>query len=58
MGVVLGVLLLGLGLGALGLLASDLYAVGAVVLFIGAIGFLVRAGDRWRQWRRPPADPR
>ena len=52
MGTVLVVLLLGLGLGALGLLASDLYAVGAELLFIATVGFLVRAGDLWHRLRR------
>lgn len=52
MGAVFVVLLLGLGLGALGLLAADMYAVGAIVLFIGAVGFLVRAGDVWRRLYR------
>jgi hypothetical protein len=52
MGAVLVVLLLGFGLGALGLLATNMYVVGAVVLFIGAVGFLVRAGDLWRWLQR------
>lgn len=49
---VFGVLVLGLGLGACGLLDSDLYFVGAELLFIGAVGFAVRAVDLWRWWRR------
>jgi hypothetical protein len=49
MGAVLVVLLLGLGLGALGLVAADMYAVGAIVLLIGAIGVLVRGADLWRR---------
>jgi hypothetical protein len=46
---VLVVLLLGLGLTALGLLAPDMYAVGAVVVFIGAIGFLVCVPELWHR---------
>lgn len=49
---VLGVLLLGLGIGACGLLDSDLYFIGVELLFIGGIGLAVRAGDLWRWWRR------
>jgi hypothetical protein len=45
------VVLLGIGIGFLGLLVPDLYAVGAVVLFIGAIGILVRSVD-WYRWVR------
>lgn len=50
------VVLLGLALGALGLLVPDLYVVGLVVLLIGAIGVLVRVGDRYRtrSLRHPP----
>jgi hypothetical protein len=40
------VILLGLGIGALGLVAADLYTVGVLVLFIGVIGAVVAAGDR------------
>ncbi|MBO0807267.1 MAG: hypothetical protein J2P32_03060 [Actinobacteria bacterium] len=40
------VILLGLGIGALGLVAADLYTVGVLVLFIGVIGAAVVAGDR------------
>ena len=42
------VVLLGLGIGALGLLVPDLYTVGLVVLLIGGIGVLVRVVDRYR----------
>jgi len=42
------VVLLGLGIGALGLLVPDMYLVGLVVLFIGGIGVLVRLGDWYR----------
>jgi hypothetical protein len=45
------VVLLGIGIGFLGLLVPDLYAVGVVVLFIGAIGVLVRSVD-WYRWLR------
>ena len=45
------VVLLGIGIGFLGLLVPDLYAVGAAVLFIGAIGILVRSVD-WYRWIR------
>ncbi|HZC39408.1 MAG TPA: hypothetical protein VE343_01965 [Streptosporangiaceae bacterium] len=52
------VILLGLGIGALGLAAADLYTVGVLVLFIGVIGAVVVAGDRLiaaAGRRRPPA---
>ncbi|GHD93072.1 hypothetical protein [Streptomyces naganishii] len=39
------VFLLGLGLGALGLVDEDMYAVGAVIVFVAVIGFLVRLAD-------------
>lgn len=42
------VVLLGLGIGALGLLVPDMYLVGLVVLVIGGIGVLVRLGDWYR----------
>jgi hypothetical protein len=42
------VVLLGLGIGALGLLVPDMYVVGLVVLFIGGIGVLVWLGDWYR----------
>ena len=44
------VMVLGLGLGALGLLLPDMYVVGLIVLGIGGIGVLVRLGD-WYQAR-------
>jgi hypothetical protein len=44
------VMVLGLGLGALGLLLPDMYVVGLIVLVIGGIGVLVRLGD-WYQAR-------
>jgi hypothetical protein len=42
------VMVLGLGLGALGLLLPDMYVVGLIVLVIGGIGVLVRLGDRYQ----------
>ncbi|MCE3552013.1 hypothetical protein LWC33_11140 [Pseudonocardia sp. RS11V-5] len=42
------VVLLGLALGALGLLVPDLYVVGLIVLLVGGIGVLVRLGDWYR----------
>jgi hypothetical protein len=42
------VVLLGLGISALGLLVPDMYLVGLVVLFIGGIGVLVWLGDWYR----------
>jgi hypothetical protein len=42
------VMLLGLGIGALGLLVPDLYVVGLIVILIGGIGVLVRLGDWYR----------
>ncbi|WP_433505469.1 hypothetical protein ACQP04_02555 [Pseudonocardia halophobica] len=47
------VVLLGLALGALGLLLPDLYVVGLIVLLIGGIGVLVRVGDWYRVRQRP-----
>ena len=52
------VILLGLGVGALGLVAADLYVAGVLILFIGGIGLAVVAGDqlmRYAHNRRPPA---
>lgn len=40
------VILLGLGVGALGLVAADLYIAGLLIVFIGVIGAVVVAGDR------------
>ena len=45
------VVLAGLGIGALGLLAADLYVVGLVVVFIGGIGVLVAFGDWLQRFR-------
>jgi hypothetical protein len=52
------VILLGLAVGALGLVAADLYAVGALILFLGGVGVAVLAGDyliRYFSSRQPPA---
>ncbi|MBO0824254.1 MAG: hypothetical protein J2P27_10420 [Actinobacteria bacterium] len=49
-GAVALVILLGLGIGALGLVAADLYTVGVLVLFIGVIGAVVVAGDRLKRY--------
>jgi O-antigen/teichoic acid export membrane protein len=52
------VILLGLVIGALGIVVSALYTVGVLVLFIGGIGFAVVAGEyliRYFSRRRPPA---
>lgn len=43
------VTVLGLGMGAFGLLEEDMYAIGAVVALIGAIGVLIRAVE-WLRW--------
>jgi hypothetical protein len=42
------VVVLGLGIGAFGLLLPDLYIVGLIVIVIGGIGVLVRLGDWYR----------
>jgi hypothetical protein len=52
------VILLGLVVGALGLVAADLYAVGALILFLGGVGVAVLAGEyliRYVSSRQPPA---
>jgi hypothetical protein len=52
------VIVLGLVVGVLGLLASDLYTVGVLILFIGGVGAAVLAGEyliRYVSSRRPPA---
>ncbi|MGC2655296.1 MAG: hypothetical protein WA317_17255 [Mycobacterium sp.] len=57
-GAVALVILLGLVVGALGLVAADLYTVGVLVLFVGGIGAAVLAGEyltRYVSSRRPPA---
>jgi hypothetical protein len=47
------VLLFGAGLGALGLVAPDMYVVGAIIVFIGGIGLVVRLGERLSRLRAP-----
>ena len=53
------VILLGLVVGALGLVAADLYTVGVLILFIGGVGAAVLAGDflirRLGTRKAPPA---
>jgi hypothetical protein len=52
------VILLGLVVGALGLVAADLYTVGVLILFVGGVGVAVLAGEyliRYAGSRRPPA---
>jgi hypothetical protein len=51
------VILLGLAIGVLGLVASSLYTVGVLVLFVGGVGAAVVAGEyliRYVSGRRPP----
>lgn len=45
------VTLLGIGITVGGLLQPDLYDIGVMVTFLGAIGVLVRAGE-WLRWLR------
>ena len=56
MGAVILVIMLGLGVGALGLVAADLFVVGLLILFAGLIGAAVVAADRVMRYaqRRPP----
>jgi hypothetical protein len=57
-GAVALVILLGLIVGALGLVAADLYTVGVLILFVGGVGVAVLAGEyltRYLSSRRPPA---
>jgi hypothetical protein len=57
-GAVALVILLGLVIGALGLVEADLYAVGVLILFLGGVGVAVLAGEyliRYLSGRRPPA---
>jgi hypothetical protein len=52
------VIVLGLVVGVLGLVASDLYTVGVLILFIGGVGAAVLTGEyliRYVSSRRPPA---
>jgi hypothetical protein len=43
----IAVFLLGIGIGALGLVQADMYVVGLVVMVIGGVGVLVRLGYWW-----------
>jgi hypothetical protein len=57
-GAVALVILLGLVIGALGLVVADLYAVGVLILFLGGVGVAVLAGEyliRYVSSRLPPA---
>ncbi len=57
-GAVALVILLGLVVGTLGLVAADLYTVGVLILFVGAVGAAVLAGEyliRYVSSRRPTA---
>jgi hypothetical protein len=57
-GAVALVILLGLVIGALGLVAADLYTVGVLILFVGGVGAAVLAGEyliRYVSRQRPPA---
>jgi hypothetical protein len=57
-GAVVLVILLGLVVGVLGLVASSLYTVGVLILFIGGVGAAVVAGEyliRYLSNRQPPA---
>ena len=52
------VILLGLVMGGLGLVAADLYTIGVLILFIGAVGAAVLIGEyliRYLSSPRPPA---
>jgi hypothetical protein len=56
-GAVALVMLLGLAVGALGLVAADLYTLGVLILFVGGVGVAVLAGEyliRYVSSRRPP----
>jgi hypothetical protein len=44
-GAVALVVLLGLAIGTLGLVQSDLYAIGVLILFLGGVGVAVLAGE-------------
>ena len=51
------VIVLGLVVGALGVVAADLYTVGVLILFVGGVGAAVLAGEYLIRHvsRRPPA---
>lgn len=52
------VILVGVGIGALGLVVADIYVVGLIVVVIGAIGVLVALVDWWRERRSTAAGRR
>jgi hypothetical protein len=57
-GAVALVFLLGLVIGVLGLVASSLYTVGVLILFVGGVGLAVLTGEyliRYFGSRQPPA---
>jgi type IV secretory pathway TrbD component len=57
-GAVALVILLGLVIGALGLVVADLYTVGVLILLVGGVGVAILAGEyliRYVSRRRPPA---
>jgi hypothetical protein len=57
-GAVALITLLGLVIGVLGLVEADLYTVGVLILFVGAVGVAVLVGEyliRYFSRRRPPA---
>jgi hypothetical protein len=57
-GAVAVVVLLGLIIGTLGIVASSLYTVGVLILFIGGVGIAVVTGEyliRYLKSQRPPA---
>ena len=47
MAAAIGVFLLGVGIGALGLVQPDMYVVGLIVLVVGVVGVVVRLGYGW-----------
>ena len=52
------VIVLGLVVGALGVVEADLYTVGVLILFVGGVGAAVLVGEyliRYVSSRRPPA---
>jgi hypothetical protein len=57
-GAVALVIVLGVAVGALGLVAADLYTVGVLILFVGGVGAAILVGDyliRYVGSRRPPS---
>jgi hypothetical protein len=57
-GAVALVVVLGLVIGALGIVEADLYTVGVLILIIGGVGAAVLVGEyliRYLSSRRPPA---